>query len=422
MTAKLAYLTANLPGIGGVIKQRPEDFLVEEQPRYQPSGQGEHLYLFIEKRLLATMDVVRRLARAFRVGKRDIGFAGLKDKHAVTRQMFSIMLPGQSHDPDCIERLESDHLKVLWVDRHENKLRRGHLLGNRFVIRIRQVDPSTVVQAKRVMDQLAVSGVANYIGSQRFGYRQHNHELGRLLLLGQWKPMLDLMLGGPKESDPDRSRAAREAYDRGDYAGALALWPGSLRDDRHALDRLRQGKTQQQAVMSLDARQGEFLISGLQSAAFNRVLDQRVRDGLLDQVVVGDLAWKHDNRAVFPVDEATAQVENASAGRINVQEVSPSGPMWGVEMIRAGGQVGVWEHRALTETGLAEADLAGGPQGTAKGSRRPLRIFLSGLDLSGGVDEHGSYVRVAFELPRGSFATTVLREVLKPANDPDVLR
>src|SRR5258705_7605481 len=89
------YITPDVPPVGGRLKVRPEDFLVEELPLYQPCGQGEHIYLFVEKRGLPTMSVLGAIARHFGVRTRDIGFAGLKDKHAVTRQLVSVHVPGK---------------------------------------------------------------------------------------------------------------------------------------------------------------------------------------------------------------------------------------------------------------------------------------------------------------------------------------
>ncbi len=410
---KLTFLTGEIPGIGGVIKQRPEDFLVDEQPLYEPSGTGEHLYVFIEKRELTTSDVVRHLARVFRVGRGDIGYAGLKDKHAITRQHLSVYLPDKSKDQELMKLVDTPRVKLLWAQRHGNKLRRGHLTGNRFVIRIRNVEPTAVIHAKRVLDRLVAQGAPNYVGEQRFGYRKTNGELGRLLLLGRFQEMLDLMLGEPRETDYEQTRAAREAYERSDYAAALELWPRHLKPDRQALDALRGGKGPEAAVCAIELQQREFLISAFQSEVFNRVLRERIERGLFARLVDGDLAWKHDSRAVFAVDQATADTENADGGRIASLAVSPSGPMWGIGMTKPAGQVLTWEEEALRSFDVDESNFAGGPQGTAQGSRRPMRTTLRDAEISGGVDEHGPYIRTAFELPRGSFATSILREIMK---------
>ena len=401
----LSYLTGEMPGIGGVIKQRPEEFLVEEQPLYDLDGEGEHLYIFIEKCRRTTSDVVRLLAKVFRVRRSDVGYAGLKDKHAIARQHFSIYLPGDQDDRQLLGRIMYSGLTVLWAERHTNKLRRGDLAGNRFVIYIRDVTPTAVLQTKKVMDRLMALGVPNFIGPQRFGYRQNNDSLGRLLLLGQWQKFLDRMLGDPEGAVS--TRIGREAYERGDYFAALEAWPRHLRHDRQALDALRQGKSKHESAMHIDEQQREFLVCGLQSAIFNQVLDYRLRHGSFDRLLVGDLAWIHRNRAVFAVDTVTAELR----GRLRTGEISPSGPMWGVKMSRASGEVAKWELQAMTDQKLTEANFD--RNSYVVGRRRSLRIFLKDPDVSSGVDEHGPYVRLAFELPRGTFATTILREVMK---------
>jgi tRNA pseudouridine13 synthase len=414
---QLTYLTADLPGVGGVIKQRPQDFLVEELPLYEPSGEGEHLYLFIEKKNATTHELIRRLAKAFRLGRSDIGHAGLKDKHAVTRQHLSVHTPGwdNARTNEALERFKDyPYANVLWADRHTNKLKRGHHGGNRFSIRIREVEPTSVIRAKPILDRLCKVGLPNYLGEQRFGYRQNSHILGGLLLRGEYQQLLDAMLGRPLPHESEPVRQAREAYDAGDIEAALSLMPKSLRHDRQALDALRQGKDAEQAVMSIDRSQRDLLLSAWQSAVFNRVCGRRIKDGLLQTLIPGDLAWKHDNRACFSVDETTTDSENQSDGRVAKLEISPSGPLWGPDMTRPDGEVLDTENKFLHEAGFISDDLNNLPHGIRlEGKRRPLRVPVRNADLSGGVDEHGAYIRLSFDLPRGSYATMLIREITK---------
>ena len=450
-TDPLAYLTPDLPGVGGVLKQRPEDFLVEEQPLYEPAGEGEHLYLYLEKRGLTTTEAVRRVAAAFQTQRRNIGYAGLKDKHAVTRQHLSVWLPGvgASVIAQSLERLtQNNTLHVLWSERHGNKLRRGHHGGNRFVLRLRDVEPTRVVRAKQILDILEQRGVPNYVGEQRFGYRQNSHVLGRLLLQGAHAAFLDEMLGADYAAESPHVIEGRAHYRRGDYAAALEAWPKILRFDRQALDALRQGKPAEDAVRTIDATQREFLISAWQSSVFNDVLDRRVREQTFDRLLPGDLAWKHDNRSVFAVDPAAATLENTPApgpgptlenpdasshpgGRVPRGEVSPSGPNWGAEMIQPTGVPLEIEQDALRRSGILEDQLQPQPRGrgrgrgsdnrcpTVKGGRRPLRVALKDPEVSAGADEHGPYIKTSFELPRGAYATIVMREIMKSSAPPD---
>ncbi len=125
----LPYLTA-FPGVGGSIKNRPEDFFVQEIPLYEPSGDGEHVYCEIEKSGVTTIDAINRLGKALKVSTRDMGYAGMKDAHAITRQVLSI----RGTTEERVMTTSIDGVKVLWAARHGNKLRLGHLAGNRFAI------------------------------------------------------------------------------------------------------------------------------------------------------------------------------------------------------------------------------------------------------------------------------------------------
>ena len=412
MTADLAYVTEPADPLAGSIKLRSEDFVVEEQPLYEPAGKGQHLYVFVEKREQTTTDTTRQLARVFRTRRADVGFAGMKDKHAVTRQLFSVPVGDESTLAKRMNRLKYTSLKLLWTDRHTFPVRRGHLRGNRFEIRIRNLDPSHVTRIHQTLTKLASTGMPNYFGDQRFGYRQANHELGRRLLQGRWQDFVDLLLGQPSDEDYAATRTGRQAYERGDMVAALNAWPRHLRHDRQALDALRQGRTPREAVMTIDRQQRTFLASSFQSAMFNAVLDRRIRDGRFGALLDGDVAWDHANRTTFPVDHATAEAENTPDSRFAAQEISATGPMWGPTMLRASSDVARWEQDVLNAFGVLPDDLRGGAQGRADGSRRPLRCPLADPKARAGSDEHGPYIEVAFGLPRGSFATIVLRELL----------
>src|SRR4051812_48164346 len=126
-------LTRDLPGTGGVLKTVPEDFVVEEIPAYLPSGEGSHTYLWIEKRGRTTDEAVRALCDALKAKARDAGTAGMKDRHAVTRQWVSV----PDVDPARALAVAVDGVKVLLAQRHGNKLKTGHLRGNRFTLVVR---------------------------------------------------------------------------------------------------------------------------------------------------------------------------------------------------------------------------------------------------------------------------------------------
>lgn len=413
------YLTRDVPGLGGLIKQRDEDFLVDEVPLYEPCGEGEHIYLYVEKRGLSTIQMRDEIARHFRVHPGAIGHAGLKDKHAITRQVVSVHTPGKR--PEDFPSFQHPRISVLWVDLHRNKLQRGHLTGNRFSIKVRGVEATAAVHAHRALSILEKTGVPNRFGVQRFGYLRNNHLIGRAMILGDAEAAVDMLLG-VGEVVPRLQRDARVAYSAGDMGTAYELMPKLFKGERQALRVLAAGGDKAAALRAIDATAAGFFISSFQSAVFNTLLNRRVLDGAIDRLGVGDLAFIIKSRATFEVHPETL-TEPDLTERLRRFEIAPSGPMWGTTMRRASGAVDAAELAALGATGVTVDDLHRCEQRDGYlmigGDRRPLRIPVIDPQVEGGVDEHGAYVRCAFELPRGSFATTVMDEVMKVPLEED---
>ena len=159
------------PSGQGKIRTVADDFIVVENLAFEPSGEGEHVFLFIEKTGENTDYVARQLAKFANVRQRDVSYAGLKDRHAVTSQWFSVWLPGKA-DPDWT-LVETESIKVLHTVRHARKLKRGVLSGNSFKLIIRdwQGDKDKTEQQ---LNAIKAGGIANYYGEQRFGHAGHN--------------------------------------------------------------------------------------------------------------------------------------------------------------------------------------------------------------------------------------------------------
>jgi tRNA pseudouridine13 synthase len=236
--------TADLPGIGGRIKVEPEDFEVEEIPAYRPSGQGDFLYLWIEKRGMGAEYFVRQVARRLDLPAAAVGTAGLKDRHAVTRQMISVPAAAEPH----LSRIEGEGIRVLSVSRHANKLKPGHLHGNKFRVLVRKVSAVGHERLPALVEHLRRDGLPNFYGPQRFG---RNGETGRLglALLRQEKP-------------PPRNPFLRK----------LAL-------------------------------------SAAQSALFNHYLASRLTDGLLRRVLPGDVMAKWPFGGMFVAQDVAREQE-----------------------------------------------------------------------------------------------------------------
>jgi tRNA pseudouridine13 synthase len=333
---ELPFATPDLPGTGGVLRASPADFVVEEIPLYELSGEGEHVHLRIRRVGLTTRDVQRRLAEAFGLHERDVGCAGQKDKVARATQSFSVAVRAGAAEEIAAIAARATGLEVLGARRHANKLGRGHLLGNRFEIVVRETVPDAAVRARAILEELAGVGAPNFYGEQRLGAGERNVRRGRSRL-----------------DDLRRSWAARME---------LSAWQASL---------------------------------------FNAWLEERIARGLLARVIAGDLAKKEDTGGLFEVaDEAAEQV------RCLRGEISPTGPIFGARMRWAGGAAGELERAVLAASGVDVETLA---RAKLDGSRRAGRVFPRDVD----VEATGGALRVRFRLPKGAYATVVMREVTK---------
>ncbi|MBL4590659.1 MAG: tRNA pseudouridine(13) synthase TruD, partial [Phycisphaerales bacterium] len=374
---------------------------------------------FVERHGLSTLQMRDALARHFNVKRHAIGHAGLKDKHALTRQVFSIHTPGKK--PEDFPSFDHTNARILWVDLHKNKLKRGHLAGNRFAIRVRGVNPTAVLHAKKSLDLLSAQGLPNRFGPQRFGYLQNNHLVGRAMILGDAQAALDLLLL-PHKGSPKGQIKARTAYSEGRFGDAAEKMHKVFKVEYRALCKLADGAPPEEAIRAIDPTAAGFYISSFQSAIFNRVLNERVLDGLVGKLVLGDLAFLMKSRRSFPVTEAELG-DPELADRLSRFEITPSGPMWGTSMLVADGEVGNRERLALAQAGVTTKDMesceARDGFTMIGGDRRPIRIPVIDPDVESGADEHGAYIRCAFDLPRGSFATTVMDEIMKVSGNEE---
>lgn len=400
-TDDLPRLLSDFRPAPGVLKADYSDFVVEELPLYDADGTGTHTYFLLEKQGLGTMQAVNDIAKALGVLRREIGYAGLKDSRAVTRQWMSV-----EHVPaEKIEALELPRLTIRKVTHHRNKLKLGHLRANAFTIRVRETEPDRLAELQDALAELARRGVPNYFGQQRFGDRGDNAAIGRALLLNEAEEAIDLLLGRPGPDDYGKVRHARELYEAGHFAEAISQWPPMFRDQRQALKALAQTKgKKRRALAAVDRNTRQFHVSAYQSYMFNRVLAARLESGL-DRLQTGDLAWIHRNGAVFHVDDADADQPRADAF-----EISPTGPLFGGRMSAPSGAPGELEQRVLADEALPEGVFAN-PKLRVRGGRRPLRFQPTDTSIRLGADRRGVYLEFAFTLPRGCYATALLREL-----------
>lgn len=402
----LPLLTGDTPGIGGDIKTIPADFVVEEIPQYEFCGEGTHVYAFVQKKNMSTQDMINLVARHMGVRTMDVGYAGRKDARAITRQWISI----EHIDPKKLSELESPKLKILEVTRHTNKLKVGHLKGNRFTIRLRNLNcpvEDALPIATEIMTTLSAKGIPNYFGPQRFGYRGDSHLLGEAVVKKNTQDFYDILLGRPQLAPDDEFVPARQLYEQGLYEEAFYQWHSAFGDHRKALKTLmRLAGNTNRAFRQFDKHLLRLFVAAWQSDLFNRVLAARMPD--IDKVMDGDMAYKHANGASFCVEDAAAEQP-----RCDAFDISPTGPLIGTRMKQLTGPAGECENPLLDAIDLTEDDHKRLKKFGGVGGRRPLRFKPEQTKIAPGTDEHGDYLELHFDLPSGCYATVLLSEITK---------
>jgi tRNA pseudouridine13 synthase len=401
-TKPLPFLTSELPGTGGRLRQRVEDFQVEEIALYPFSGRGTHAFFRVTKRGAPTPVAVQRIARHMGVSPGHIGFAGMKDAQALTSQWMSL----EFASADQLARFRDKQVAISDVTFHGNKLRLGHLAGNRFRIRIRGVGEAQLPAARAAMDVLQRRGVPNFFGEQRFGRRGDTGALGAAILRGDLDEFVRIFLGRAMPGDPPETRAARDAFDAGYMDRALAGWPRHFTDQRRALVAYKRKHSPAAALAAIDKRMKRLFVSAFQSEIFNGVLRRRL--ATFDRALAGDMAQKTDSGGVFLVED-----EAAEQGRAERFEISPTGPIPGSRCRLAEGEPGRVEREVLAEFGMGADDFDRVGSLRLKGSRRALRFPLRETAIAAGADAHGEFLELAFVAPSGCYATVVLREIMK---------
>jgi tRNA pseudouridine13 synthase len=296
------------------IRTTNEDFQVEEIPAYQMSGAGEHAYLWIEKRGVSSPELVSRIIRTLGIPSKDVGLAGQKDRYAITRQYCSI----PKRLAINVERLNSDEITVISTTFHQNKLKTGHLKGNRFRLILRAATGSfTTAEQQSVearLNQLVETGLPNYFGPQRFGHGGNTVVDGLRFLKGKL----------PKDHWPEnQSRTLRR----------LAL-------------------------------------SAVQSSIFNLVVSQRVAAGNAGLPQSGDVVIRKGGTKAYRYPDGA-----------ETTDVVPAGPMPGPEMLAAGGDIEQMELAAMEKLGLRPQDFQRYAKLTS-GVRRKMLEFPSNVSVS----------------------------------------
>lgn len=347
--SQLPYSTHGLPGCGGRLRHEPEEFVVQELPAYLPSGSGEHIYLWVEKRGISTANLRSKICEVLGVSPKQVGHAGLKDSRAVSRQWISI----HSHADLPVDRLESDRVKIRQASRHMNKLRPGHLRGNRFEITVRATENQDSLTA--LLERINSEGFPNYYGEQRFGAAGGNIARGRAILRSSSRPRMPA----------DKAR---------------------------------------------------FLVNAYQSSLFNRLVGRRILEtGSLTHMLAGDLAIFHSSSSFFPVQANQLEEARQRASKGEISPSAPlfgsKAPL--AEGEAGEWEQALLKEEGLDPVKWRSDRNRHAP----KGERRAVRAFPEALEWCGLDIDNLPCLRFTFILKPGTYATSFLREVMKVDRD-----
>jgi len=448
------WYVSDTDGVGGHLRQKPEDFRVEEVEAFDPEpldadpGAYPHVLVRATLRSWDTNDFASALSNSLGISRERVSWAGTKDKHAVTTQLFTVA----KVEPADLRAVELGDVDLDILGRTGRKILFGDLAGNRFAIRVRDTDAP--VNASAVTAGLATFaaggdppetgdsggeppepgdpvettvGVPNYFGQQRFGSKRPvTHEVGLEIVRGNWKGAVLAYVGTPHEREPESTRAARAYVDEtGDWQGALDRLPDRLGYERSMCHRLVENGAAEpedfrDALEAVPANLQRLFVNAAQSYAFNRILSERLERGLpFHEPVTGDVVCFRDADAPddlpLPDTDRTQRVtgdrlrtvrRHCERGRAFV-----TAPLVGTDTELADGEPGEIERAVLDDLDLAPADFDLPDEFDSTGARRAI---LLRTDLAVERAEQGAEtLQFAFALPKGSYATVVLREYLK---------
>ena len=436
------YYVSDADGIGGQLRTEPDDFQVTEIENFDPepvdadTGAYPEILLRATLRKWDTNDFAGRISDAMGISRERVAWAGTKDKHAVTTQLFSI----RDVDPEAVDALDVNGAEIEVLGRTGRSISFGDLHGNRFVIRVRDADSDapertkeTTAALREFVDSLdsggteGTAGVPNWFGQQRFGsQRPVTHEVGLNIVRREWREAVLSYVANPFETEREGTQSARQfvadeaASDDPDWQACLDQIPGYLGYERSMLHRLIEDGAEtpadfRNALEAVPWNLQRLFVNAAQSYLFNQILSERLRRGIpFDRPVEGDVCCFVDREApdgLYAPD--TDRLQNVSGKRVDVMERHCSrgrafvtAPLIGTETELAEGEPGEIEREILDELDLdpADFDLPGSFEST--GTRRAILVRT---DLDVDPDE----LTFEFALPSGSYATALMREYLK---------
>jgi len=337
-------------------KQSPRDFVVEEIPIYEFSGEGEHLILFIRKKNLTTNEMIGQIARYLGIKNKEIGYAGLKDKHAMTKQYVSL----HKKYEEALEGFNHDAIKIISKTYHNNKIRIGHLKGNRFYIKVKKVNPTSAQKIDEALKNIGTNGMPNFFGYQRFGNDGDNHLLGEKLAKGE-----------ARERNPRVKKLLINAY----QSHLFNLW-----------------LSRRLEINSLVSSFGVDELTTLLNMPKNE-LEKMKKQKHPFKLMSGDLMEHYPKGKLFELEETEEDFR-----RFNEHDISVTGLLCGKKVRVASDMAGEIEKNYNDDI-------------NADGARRYAWVYPQ--DVEGRFNQVEAQYEMNFTLPKGAYATVLIEEIAK---------
>lgn len=413
------YLTAGKRGTGGRIKSAPDDFIVREIPDLPSAKEdGRYLICSVEARNWETNRLVRELSRRLQISRRKIGFAGTKDKRGVTTQHMSF----DGVDAAQVESLSIRDVTINALHRSARSLSIGDLWGNDFDVVIRDCDlsgPALEAAARSVLDEITrIGGFPNFFGVQRFGsLRPNTHIVGLRIVKRDFEGAVHSYAGNPGDVEDESVRMARTMFDNGrPPSEVLAVLPSVMTFEKTMIQHLEKHPGDYVgSLRSLPPNMLMMFVHALQGWLFNKIICERMTAGMmLERPIAGDIVLAARDNGL-PDRERMIRVGTGNMASVSDQVRKGFGfvsaILFGWEPVFADGEPGRVERGVVERSGLKPEDFIVPEiaECTSSGSRREILSPLREFRLS----TEGNSIRLAFRLVRGSYATSLLREITK---------
>ena len=414
----MSFYLSDVNGTGGRLKAEPEDFVVKEISKHpDPKPNGRYVIAEVTCKNWETNRLVRLMSRNMGISREKIGFAGTKDKRAITTQLMSFECPMES-----LNKINLDDLEIKNAYTGKRGIQIGDLIGNSFDIKVKECDvPKDEIDAilnKVVSDIKDTSGFPNYFGVQRFGtIRPITHKVGELIVKGNIEGAVKSYLSDLSLFENEETQMARRRMSESeDWSELMRTVPDSLSFEKTMISHLSEHPDDWIGCIEILPRNLQMMfVHAYQSYLFNMMLSERMRSGMpLNAPTVGDIVIPldsdkiplHENPILTTQNNIDLVTRQVKTGRAFITIT-----LFGSESTLSEGEMGEIERKIIGSENISERDfiVPGLSHCNSKGSRRELLCPVN--DLSFNIEEDGYKVR--FSLSKGNYATCLMREFMK---------